>query len=465
MRGEKKNASQSGVSMRSLLLVDDDPSLRRVTEYSLQRAGYQVLTADDGQRGLELFLRERPPVVVTDIQMPGLSGHQLLERIKSESPQTLVIVITAFGSVEKAVEAMKGGAFDYITKPFGREEIGLVVARAFSFLDLQLENLQLRDQLRQQREVGQMIGTSDTMQSVFAMVRKVANSDASVLLTGESGTGKELVARALHHESPRSKGPFVAVNCAAIPGELLESELFGHLKGAFTGAARDRNGKFEQADGGTLFLDEIGELPLDLQPKLLRVIQEREVEPVGGRPRSIDVRLVCATNLDIEAAVNDGRFREDLYYRLAVIPVELPALRERREDIPLLIQHFLNRYGADNPPRIAPQSLDMLQAYDWPGNVRELENLVQRLCVLHQGATVEESDLPSKVRSTHGGLSGQVVNLPDQGCSLEQIEREAVLQALQRNQWNQTRAAAFLQIPRHTLIYRMEKYGIRKEGS
>ncbi|MDT8440298.1 MAG: sigma-54 dependent transcriptional regulator [Desulfuromonadales bacterium] len=450
-----------GSSSQTVLLVDDDASLRRVTEYNLQQAGYQVLTAVDGSEGLERFRAERPAVVITDIQMPGLTGQELLQQIKVDSPETLVIVITAFGSVETAVEAMKAGAFDYLTKPFSRDEVSLTVARAFKFLGLQSENRQLRDQLSARQDFGQMVGLSEAMQEVFALVRKVAPSEASVLITGESGTGKELVARALHQGSDRSDGPFVAVNCAAIPGELLESELFGHVKGSFTGAARDRVGKFEQADGGTLFLDEIGEMPLDLQPKLLRVLQDRLVEPVGGRPRGIDVRLVTATNLDIEAAVADNRFREDLYYRLAVIPIELPSLRERRDDIPLLIRHFVERYAADRPIRIDDKALAALQAFDWPGNVRELENAVQRLCVLHRGESVSLAALPAKLRGMPP-RNGQVLNLPDDGYALEEIEREAVLQALQRNDWNQTRAAAFLRIPRHTLIYRMEKYGIRR---
>lgn len=447
---------------RRVLLIDDDVSLRRVTEYTLQQAGYQVVTAADGAQGLALFREQAPEVVITDIQMPGVDGQQVLQEIKTDSPSTLVIVITAFGSVEKAVAAMKAGAFDYITKPFSRDEISLVVSRAFRLLGLERENRELRDQLQHQLDFDHMVGLSDIMQEVFALVRKVAPSDASVIITGESGTGKELVARALHHGSERRAGPFVAVNCAAIPSELLETELFGHVKGAFTGAVRDRIGKCEQAEGGTLFLDEIGDLPIDLQPKILRVLQEREVEPVGGRSRPIDVRLVTATNLDIEAAVADGRFREDLFYRLAVIPVELPPLRDRREDIPLLIQHFLDRYAGQERPRIDEECMAVLQAYRWPGNVRELENAIHRLCVLHQGALVTRQDLPERMHNELRSRASQVVVLPEEGYPLEQIEREVVLQALQRNQWNQTRAAAFLRIPRHILIYRMEKYGISK---
>ena len=445
-----------------VLLIDDDDSLRRVTEYALQHAGYRVLTAVEGQQGLDLFREHRPGVVITDIQMPGLSGQQVLAAIKAESPQTLVIVITAFGSVEKAVEAMKGGAYDYIAKPFSREEMILVVERAFALLGLQSENRQLRDRLASREEFGQMVGMSDAMQEVFALVRKVAPTEASVLITGESGTGKELIARALHQGSDRDAGPFVAVNCAAIPGELLESELFGHVRGAFTGAARDRTGKFEQADGGTLFLDEIGELPLDLQPKLLRVLQERVIEPLGGRSKAVDVRLVTATNLDIEDAVAENRFREDLYYRLAVIPIELPPLRERKEDIPLLVNHFMQKYGEGGQARMGEAALATLSRYAWPGNVRELENTIHRVMILHSGEQIEVEDLPAKVRHQSPGERGGVVNLPEDGYPLEELEKQAVLQALEKNQWNQTRAAAFLRIPRHTLIYRMEKYDLKK---
>jgi two-component system NtrC family response regulator len=293
----------------------------------------------------------------------------------------------------------------------------------------------------------------------------VADSEASVLITGESGTGKELIARSIHAHSGRVNGPFVAINCAAIPRELLESELFGHVKGAFTGAIKDKTGRFALADGGTLFLDEVGELPLELQPKLLRALQERTIEAVGGtKEQKLDVRVVAATNLDIEKAIADGAFREDLYYRLAVIPIHLPSLRQRRDDIPLLLRHFCIKYGA-GIVTFDKQSLATLTGYAWPGNVRELENTVERLLILRNGDTITLDDLPDKIRN-NGALpgtaanSGSVVNLPEDGYSLEQLEREIVVQALERNGWNQTAAARFLRIPRHTLIYRMEKYEI-----
>jgi two-component system NtrC family response regulator len=447
---------------RKVLLIDDDASLRRVTEYSLQSAGFQVISAADGEQGLASFKMDHPEIVITDIQMPGLSGYEVLQQIKAERPETLVIVITAYSSVEKAVEAMKQGAYDYLAKPFSRDELVLLVDKAFNLLGLQEENRRLRDELEHQIDFSHMVAISDVMQDVFDVVQRVAPTEASVLITGESGTGKELIARAIHQGGPRSKEPFVAINCAAIPANLLESELFGHVRGAFTGAVRDRAGKFVDADGGTLFLDEVGEMPIELQPKLLRVLQEMEIEPVGGKVRSVDVRIVAATNQDVETAMQEGRFREDLYYRLAVIPIELPPLRERVDDIPLLVRHFLERFSAGSPTDISDVALESMVAYAWPGNVRELQNAVERMVVLNRGEPLDLHDLPAKIRSTPSSARSQIVELPPEGYSLEAVEKEVVVQALERNDWNQTRAAAFLQVPRHTLIYRMEKYDIKK---
>lgn len=449
----------------TILLIDDDQSLRRVTEFTLHEAGYRVLTAADGGEGLRLFAQENPALVITDIQMPGLSGYEVLKKIKELSPAALVIVITAYGTVEKAVEAMKLGAYDYLTKPFSRDELTLTVGKALAYDGLREENRKLREELSDKADFSRLVGISESMREVFALVRKVAASEATVLIGGESGTGKELVARAIHSGSERQTGPFVAVNCAAIPRDLLESELFGHARGAFTGAIKERKGKFEQAEGGTLFLDEVGELPLDLQPKLLRALQEREIEPVGGTARRIDVRLVAATNRDLEAALGDGSFREDLYYRLAVIPLHLPPLRERRDDIPLLVRHFLDKHGKNPSVVCSEAALEALADYDWPGNVRELENAVERMLILRRGAGIELDDLPPKIRRPRPSVAvpvAGVLNLPEEGYPLEELEKEAVLEALRRNDWNQTRAAAFLRIPRHTLLYRMEKYEIRK---
>ncbi|NJC88613.1 MAG: sigma-54-dependent Fis family transcriptional regulator [Desulfuromonas sp.] len=462
MGNSSKAGGKSGKP--TILVIDDDASLRRVTEYNLEQAGYRVLTAADGREGVGVFRRERPALVVTDLQMPGFSGLEVLEQVKALLPETLVIVITAYGTIEQAVEAMKKGAHDFLTKPVSRDALLLVVDKACRLLGLQEENRRLREQLDHTVEFSHLVGSSDAMRQVLEIVRRAAPSEATVLLTGESGTGKELVARAIHQASERSTEPFVAVNCAAIPADLLESELFGHVRGAFTGAVSDRAGKFEQADGGTLFLDEVGELPAALQPKLLRALQEQEIEPVGGRQKRVDVRVVAATNRNIEAALSSGEFREDLYYRLAVITVELPPLRARREDIPLLVRHFLARHAAAEL-QVSEAAMTLLSRYPWPGNVRELGNAIQRMVVLRRGARLEVDDLPAKIREAateDQRLTEGVVQLPDDGYSLEALEREVVLQALVRNHWNQSRAAAFLRIPRHVLLYRMEKYGIQK---
>ncbi len=445
----------------TILIIDDDTSLRRVLEYNLREAGYGVAAAASGEEGLRLFTEAEPSLVISDMKMPGMDGMQVLKSIKERSPETPVIMITAFGSVDMAVEAMKAGAYDYITKPFNRDELRLTVAKALQFSSLSQENRQLKSQLADRADFGAIIGGSSAMEKVFQVVAKVADTEASVLITGESGTGKELVARSIHSRSSRKNGPFVAINCAAIPHDLLESELFGHVKGAFTGAVRDKTGKFALADGGTLFLDEVGELPPSLQPKLLRALQERVIEPVGGtKEQKLDVRVVAATNLDMEKAIADGTFREDLYYRLAVIPLHLPPLRQRRDDIPLLLRHFCGRHGAETV-QLDKAALAALVSYPWPGNVRELENLVERLLIMRNGDTITAEELPEKVLHNDRPVSADtVVNLPPEGYSLEQLEREVVMQALERNNWNQTAAARFLRIPRHTLIYRMEKYAI-----
>lgn len=449
------------MSEKTALVIDDDDSLRRVVEFFLQESGIRVSSASCGKKGLQIFAREAPPLVITDIQMEGSCGLEVLQRIKADRPETMVVVITAFATVETAVRAMKMGAFDYLTKPFSRDQLKLVVEKAFAFLALREENSLLRARLSAE-SLPSIIAHSTKMTSVIGMARRVAASEATVLLLGESGTGKEVVARAIHQASERRSGAFVAVNCAAIPGELLESELFGHLRGAFTGAVRDRKGKFELAEGGTILLDEVGELPMELQPKLLRVLQEREMEPVGGSPRKVNVRVVAATNRDLEEAIAQGKFREDLYYRLAVIPIHLPALRARREDIPPLVDFFLKKHGNGAEIKVSDQALKRLVAYDWPGNVRELENAVERMLVLARSEQLEESDLPARIRANQQRAGRGVLSLPDTGYSLEALEKEAILEALLRNNWNQTQAAAFLQIPRHVLAYRMGKFCIRK---
>ena len=446
-----------------IVVIDDDTSLRRVLEYNLQEEGYEVQAAASGEEGLKLFKQFQPDLVITDMKMSGMDGLKVLNAIKESSPDTLVIIITAFGTVDVAVEAMKAGAYDYITKPFNREALKLTVKKALQFSGLAEENKRLKDELTDRADFRSIVGSSPEMEKVFAVIRKVADTEASVFITGESGTGKELIARSLHANSSRRDGPFVAINCSAIPRDLLESELFGHTKGAFTGAIKDKSGKFQLADGGTIFLDEIGELLLELQPKLLRVLQEKEVEPLGGtKPHKLDVRVISATSLNIEKAIADGIFRDDLYYRLSVIPIHLPPLRQRHKDIPLLIKYFAAKHGCDKIS-FDKEALDALTIFSWPGNVRELENTVERMLIMRSSDVIRFSDLPDKFRE-HGTRKNGVVRLPDEGYSLEQLEREIVVEALERNAWNQTAAARFLRIPRHTLIYRIEKYSIEQPG-
>ncbi|MRR18286.1 MAG: sigma-54-dependent Fis family transcriptional regulator [Deltaproteobacteria bacterium] len=444
-----------------ILIIDDDASFRRILEYNLQEEGYEVATASSGEEGLDAFEKHNHQLVITDMKMSGISGMDVLAAIKKKSPETLVIVITAFGTVDRAVEAMKLGAYDYITKPINRDELKLIVRKAEHMSSLSHENRDLRRRLESRTEFKDIISTSEVMTEVLSLIRKVADTTVSVLITGESGTGKELVARAIHEQSSRRNAPFVAVNCAAIPRDLLESELFGHVKGAFTGAVRDQAGKFQSADSGTIFLDEITELPLAMQPKLLRALQEKEVSPVGSsQSRKIDVRVITATNRDIESDVAAGLFREDLYYRLSVIPITIPPLRQRSDDIPLLVRHFSAKAGFPKAV-FTGEAMAALTGYSWPGNVRELENTVARILILHSGETVTLDDVPEKIISPKSKPGRSVLNLPQEGYSLEQLEREAIIEALKRNHWNKSAAAAFLKIPRHILLYRLEKFNIQ----
>jgi two-component system NtrC family response regulator len=452
----------------TILVVDDDQSLRRMMEYTLQQADYTVTVVSDGEEALKVVRKEQPQLIITDLKMERMGGLELVANIRREYPDILMIVVTAFGSVESAVEALQRGAHDYLVKPFTRDVLRLAVKRALSYGGLQRENKQLRERLAQ-GESFELVTAAPRMQQLLTTLDRVATSDVPVLLTGESGVGKELLARRVHDKSARAQQPFVALNCAAIPQGLIESELFGHLKGSFTGALRDRKGKFEQADGGTLFLDEVGELPLDQQPKLLRALQLGEIEPVGGQTRSVDVRVVAATNLILEDEIRQGTFREDLYYRLAVIPVEVPPLRQRPEDIPLLARHYLRQYAADRQLCLKDDVVTALQQYSWPGNVRELKNLMQRLAILCNGDTVELADLSANLRpepsSSNPGSDAAPAKtafvLPATGYSLEELEKSAVRQALELSGGNQTRAAALLHIPRHVLLYRLEKFGLK----
>ncbi len=445
-----------------VLLIDDDPSLRRVIEYSLVENGCVVRPAASGEEGFALFQKEPFDAVVTDITMPGMSGMEVLERIRKVDAGIPVIIITAYGTIESAVSAMKQGAFDYITKPFNRDELRITLDRALRMRRLEKENVRLRAEVMERYRFDAIVGGSEKLREVITLAGRVAPSDATVLVTGESGTGKELLARGIHYSSGRAEGPFVAVNCAAIPESLIESELFGHVKGAFTGAVRDKEGKFELADGGTLFLDEIGDLRIDLQAKILRALQERSVDRVGGvKQVDLDVRVIAATNRDLERDVREGNFREDLYYRLSVVVLHMPPLRERKDDIPLLVEHFLKKYSPASDIRLSPDALAFLTSYGWPGNVRELENVMERASILKRGDTITTADLPEKLSRRAAGAAGILLNLPDDGLSLEELEKDLIIKALEKHKGNQTRAAEYLRITRPTLIYRMEKYGLK----
>ncbi|MDA8165689.1 MAG: sigma-54 dependent transcriptional regulator [Desulfobacteraceae bacterium] len=442
-----------------ILLIDDDESLRRVTAYNLESAGFRVIAAGSGREGLAFFREKAPDLVVTDVKLGDLSGLEILETVKKEAPETPVIVITAFGSIEMAVSAMRQGAFNFITKPFDRDTLRLSCRKA-----LELKSLQSRNRLLA-AEVDRLTGAegietaSPAMQELVRTGLRAADSEATVLITGESGTGKEVLARLIHRHSPRRDQPLVAVSCAAIPPTLIESELFGHVKGAFTGAIASRKGRFQSASPGTLFLDEIGELALDMQAKLLRAIQEREVEPVGSdRREKVDVRIIAATNRDLQEAIRKGELREDLYYRIGVIPLHVPPLRERPEDIPLLVRHFLRKFQAPPGVRFSAAALEKMRRYSWPGNIRELQNLVERCLILRRGDTIGEEEL--HFSGPPAGESCLLPEIPPEGISLEAVEKGLIKKALQLSGGNRSEAARLLKIPRHVLVYRLEKFGL-----
>ena len=457
--------------MEKILVVDDEQSLREVLSIMLKRAGYTVTSAADGEEAVELLQKEIYDLVITDLRMPKIDGMEVLKAVKSAAPETVVLIITAFASADSAVEAMKQGAYDYLTKPFQVDEVQLIVRNALEKRRLTTENMLLKREMASQSSFAQLVGHSEPMQKVFEVVRKVADSKSNVLICGESGTGKELVARAIHYNSARSALPFVAVNCSAVPETLLESELFGHMKGSFTGAIANKAGLFEIADGGTIFLDEIGDTTPTIQVKLLRVIQEREFRRVGGsQDVKVDVRVVAATNKDLEKAVADGSFREDLYYRLDVIPIRLPPLRMRTGDIPLLVSHFLERFAKESgrpQPVLSSDAMHVLLGHEWRGNVRELENLIERVVAFSMDGPVTEADVRGWLHrpTAPPPVQGMPLDLTDEGVDLEGlingIEKDLLLKALERSKWVKKKAARMLRLNTRSFRYRLEKYAIK----
>ena len=442
-----------------ILLIDDDFNLSKVLTYQLQKNGYDVRSANSGTSGLDIFKKEKFDIVITDIQMPDVSGIEVLQEIRRFDKIVIIIIITAHGSADNAIEACKLGANDYITKPFGQEQLLFTIQKAVQLKGLQQENIQLRSQLIDSNQFDNIIGTSPIIKEVLRQTAQIAQSDATVLIQGESGTGKELIARAIHFNSPRKNKPFIAVNCPSIPSNLLESELFGHVKGAFTGAINDRIGKFEKADKGSIFLDEIGELPDELQSKLLRVLQEQIIEQLGaGIEKKIDIRIITATNRDLYKQIKNGKFREDLYYRIAVVPITLPSLRERKEDIPLLVTHFLDKFAPGKNIKFDLKVIDVLQSYDWPGNIRELENLIERVLVFLQNDRITLKDIPDFIFQTDKNEINTVFEVDG---SLDGIQKEAIINALKKSDGNKSKAARNLNIPRHVLLYKIKKYNIR----
>ena len=454
----------------NILLIDDEPDSCKALSILLAREGYRVEICHTGEQALLLLKKLSFELIISDLFLPGVNGIDILKRVKEDHPQTCFILITGNASAETAVEAMKEGALDYITKPFNLEKLKLQVAKALEKSKLVIENQYLRQQLRGKYKFDNIIGTSQAMQQVFSRMEKIASTDSTILLLGASGTGKEMVAKAIHFNSPRKDKPFIAINCGAIPADLLESELYGHIKGAFTGAVADKPGKFEVANGGTIFLDEIGDMPLQLQMKLLRVLQEHEFERVGSSKKiNLDVRLISATHVNLAEQVKTGNFREDLYYRLNVIPIVLPPLKERRGDIALLSRFFLEKTCLEmQRPQlsIGTEAMQALEAYDWPGNVREMENVIERTVALTDATLITCADLPADISSAHREqptfsptVTSEGVDMP---LVIADIERQMILQAMDIGNGVKARAADLLRLNRTTLVEKIKRLGIEQ---
>lgn len=457
-----------------ILVVDDEEIVCLSCQRVLTEEGYEVLTTLSSQEALQLMADEHFDLAIVDLKMPGLDGMELLRAIKREHPQAQVIMITGFSTVESAVEAMKAGAFDYLPKPFTPDQVTLVVKKALDSRSMMLENVYLREQLQGRYRFENIVGLSEKMQEVYRLILRVAPTNSTVLISGASGTGKELIARAIHFHSLRKDCQFIPVDCGVLSENLLESELFGHVKGSFTGAIVTKPGLFEVADGGTLFLDEIGNISLAMQSKLLRFIQEREFTPVGGtKIKKVDVRLIAATNQDLQEKIKEGNFREDLFYRLNIVPIHLPPLRERPEDIPLLAEHFLSKYCQEmrkNLKKMSPAFLDLLKSYSWPGNVRELENIMERIVIMTDEEEIQPRHFPISLQPKEERMTFQVPRTSEElkefkkllrDKAIEEIERLFVLQALSRNDWNVTKSAREVGMLRQNFQALMRKYNIR----
>jgi len=440
---------------QTILVIEDEEKLRRVIGLHLAAGGYDVKAAGTAEEGFKLA--GDAGLILTDLKLPGMDGLELLEKLKGQNSHTPVVVMSAFGTVENAVEAMKRGAVDFLPKPFSLDHLSVVVEKALDVSKLRDENRDLREALGQRYQFENIVGHSPEMQEIFATVTRVAPTRATVLLAGESGVGKDMIARAIHEHSPRKGRPFVKINCTAIPENLMESELFGYEKGAFTGANISKPGKFEQADTGTVFLDEIGDVPASIQVKLLRILQEREFERLGSnKTQHTDVRVIAATNVDLRAALEQGTFREDLYYRLNVVPMNIPPLRERKDDIPYLVEHFAKKYGGE----ISEGALERLMSYHWPGNVRELENVIERSILLAQGPRVEAEDIKIEMGAARARPSVSTDAFLPEGMTLDQYEQSIIREALKRADGNKSQAARLLGLTRNALRYRLAQMGI-----
>jgi DNA-binding NtrC family response regulator len=459
--------------MTRILVVDDDPVILEVITEILTTNGYEVVAAPNGETGIKELTCNEYDLILTDLVMPDVDGMEVLNHAVNKSPKTLCIILTGYGTIKSSVDAIKKGAFDYIPKPITSNELLVVIEKALKFKNLEEENIRLKKELRHKYRYNNIIGTSNGIRVIYDLIEKVADTDSTVLITGASGTGKELIARAIHYNSSRSDKPMVVINCGAIPEELLESELFGHEKGSFTGAYKSRIGRFEMANGGTIFLDEIGEMSPSLQVKLLRVLQEQKFERVGGtKTIHVDVRIIAATNKNLTVAINKEKFREDLYYRLNVIPIKVPPLKQRKSDIPLLIDHFMKKFHKGRKVTVSgfsPEAMDAMMEYDWPGNIRELENVIKRLTILCDNQKASFYDLPEHIQQNSKSFQTSEKDLIDERLTLDEAvkdyEKKLIVEALEKSNWVKTRAAKLLNINRTTLVEKIKKQKLTEAAS